>query len=240
MRSAILTGMVTCVVALGGCATATQKEPKEPEITDAQAFTCAGTCTDYEVSRAINHAFQRCRNTQNLYERRGFNSKSGQLAVAVVGALAGAVAAPIAKGSGAKAWSGLSGAANGIQTQLDEQFSATIIAQERLAVSDAMVRGEVILRAAEKEANPPKEVFEAQVMAYECSMAAATADAAVANAISTAALQVADNHKKATEAANAQLSNKDDQNNTQNPDPGHSGSAAAPPTVNPATNGKHP
>lgn len=193
MRLSRLVSAVACTLVLVGCQGPSPKPQLsvgDPPILASKVFACSGECKDSQALRAISFAFDTCRNTQNLYERRGFNSKASQFAVAVAGALAGAVAAPIAKGSGTKAWSGLSGAANGIQNQLNEQFSDAIAAQDRQAVLDAMTRGEERLRVA-PDAN--KKVLEAEIMAYDCTMAAASIDAAINHAINTAAKAAADN-----------------------------------------------
>jgi hypothetical protein len=140
---------------------------------------------------------RQCSTTQNVYEKDSKHSRAGQFALAVVGALSGAVAAPLAKGSGTKAWAGLSGATNGLQAQLGEQFSSALADQERQAVSNAMTADMQRFRDAKTDF---ERVTEADYMANDCRQAAAKADAAAAEAINSAAKRAIENDASITDS----------------------------------------
>lgn len=111
------------------------------------------------------------------------------------------MAAPLAKGSGTRAWSGLSGATNGLQAQLDQQFSNALSVQERQAVANTMTADMQRFRDAETNF---ERVAEAVFMANDCRQASAKADAAARQAIDSAANRMAATDAAITEKARSE------------------------------------
>ena len=68
-------------------------------------------------------------------------SRATKLGVAISGTLAGAVGAPLAKGCGRTAWTGLSVSANALQNAFDEAFSDALTQKRVGAVIEAMNAG---------------------------------------------------------------------------------------------------
>ena len=86
---------------------------------------CSGSdanreCTFSEAVNAVAKSQAYCMDLREYYERGGEVTGSQRLFVGIFGSLAGSVFAITAGGTAAKAWAGLSGATNGIQTQLDQ------------------------------------------------------------------------------------------------------------------------
>lgn len=133
-------------------------------------YECQHECSPDDGVKAFAQALRICTASQNYYERGGFISKTARLVVAAVGTLAGTVAAPLAKGSGSDAWSGLSGATNALQTEFDQAFSNAVYVQIRAGVNDARRAG---IDAFEKKVEPPDKVNAANAMAEACRTASA-------------------------------------------------------------------
>ncbi|WP_155950888.1 hypothetical protein [Rhodanobacter sp. OR87] len=246
MRSAILFSTAMCVITCTSCSLAGARSNPSGNSSSSKAlgsdsqqpYLCStSTCQDNDVLRAVSRALDQCTATQNLYERRGFHSKTAQFVVAIVGSLAGAVAAPISKGSGVKAWAGLSGAANGIQAQLDEQYSYAVTVQDRVAVANAMQVGEVHIRSAGTRF---EQIREANIMENECRQAAAKADAAILQAISAAAKVAADNDQKIVDATQKSIAQglENSNLNVTKPTPGGT-TMGQPQSPADKSNGKH-
>ena len=142
---------------------------------------CSGSsCTSDDALKAFVQASTYCRSVQNFYEREGRYSQDDQLAINALGAVAGAVIAPIANGTSAKAWSGLAGATNTVQLSVQQAFSTALTAKRREAVVQ-------VTQGAQKQftddaRDPGKQVVDALNMAENCSMASASADVAALQA----------------------------------------------------------
>jgi hypothetical protein len=82
---------------------------------------CAAACTTTDMYQSVIAATTYCRAVSNFYDSsRNVNSRT-RLGVKVFGVLAGSVFGVTAGGTAAKAWSSLSGASNGIQTDLGDE-----------------------------------------------------------------------------------------------------------------------
>lgn len=79
-----------------------------------------GSCSNKDMYQAVMATLTYCREVSNHYENGGNVTDGARLGVKVFGVLAGSVFGITAGGSAAKAWSGLSGATNGIQSDLGE------------------------------------------------------------------------------------------------------------------------
>ena len=174
---------ITCVtLTLTGCATLFGASPvgwpwedKPPCKTDI--------CNAAESLNAFVAASNYCRAIQGYYESGGRKSNNAQLTVGIVGMVAGAVVAPVAQGSAAKAWSGLSGATNGLQLALEDTFSTSLSVKRRVAVVDAAASG--VTAYMKENSDYTKKVVLSVDMALQCSMAAAKADQAALLSISS-------------------------------------------------------
>ena len=211
MRHAVL--VLSCILAatLSACSNGVRRGQRPGDQGGGQTskiapYSCQNPkCDDADALAALDLALKTCTSTQNLYEKRGFNSKRFHFGIALVGALAGAVAAPLAKGSGTAAWSGVSGAANGIQSQFDEQFSYAITVQERAAIADAMTAGTATFQ---KDHDSFSRVADANIMANNCRVASSKADKAVLDAISSAAAKVQESDKRIIDAQRGSTQSK--------------------------------
>lgn len=132
------------------------------------------SCDASEALRAYMEASQFCRNVAIYYENGGKTSGLSQFAVGTIGVLAGSVAAPIAQGTAATAWSGLSGATNALQIPMEQTFSASLATTRQNAVVVAAANGAAAYREAGTDSN--KQALAALNMALECSLAPSRAD----------------------------------------------------------------
>ncbi|MEO6117476.1 MAG: hypothetical protein ABIP37_00220 [Methylotenera sp.] len=139
------------------------------------------TCVKKEATLAFNQANDYCRRVQNYYENQGFRASGTKFGIGILGTLAGAVFAPISTGSAATAWSGLSGATNGMQTSFNEAFSNQLTIKYRAAVVTAAAEG---VAAYKSVVDPNDKVDAAISMARSCSMASALAEQQALKAIS--------------------------------------------------------
>lgn len=179
MKKLTLASLVIFPLILSGCASVGRSSAVWPWPTDKQM--CAGdVCTEKEALQAFLQAQYFCRSVHNYYEADGNQAGASQLAVATVGSLAGAVVAPIASGNAAKAWSGLSGATNAMQTSIKENFSGSISAKRTKAVLDATEKWQEEIK---KAYDPTNKVRYAIQMATACTMAPAKADNAAFKAL---------------------------------------------------------
>ena len=119
--------MCACaLLALSGCAAINDKI-YPPAVAPDWSAICKDEATckpEDRARRSYEAAMKYCVDKQDEYQKFDFTTSQFRFGIGTVGALAGAVVAPIASGTAAKAWSGLSGAANGIQTGYDQAFSA--------------------------------------------------------------------------------------------------------------------
>lgn len=117
--NAISLGLITMTL-LAGCAAEPAVWPwkvsAEPKLAG-----CTGVCTTPEMYESVIAATSFCRQVSNYYENTGNDNSRVRLGVKVLGVFAGSVFGVTAGGTAAKAWSSLSGATNGIQTDLGDE-----------------------------------------------------------------------------------------------------------------------
>lgn len=166
-------GLGVMAIALGGCAH-TAKWPWVDNSNNPVPPCEAGGCTAADAANALAKASAFCRSVQNYYEANGTRTSGWKLATAITGTLAGAVAAPIAKGSGKDAWAGLSGSANGLQKEMDDAFSSILNVKRRAAVTQAYAD---TIGSYDARNAPDINVAVAISMAAKCAMAPAQVDA---------------------------------------------------------------
>lgn len=178
------------VVLLSGCATS-HKYNVAPWPWTAKANAsgkstiepvCAtDKCSPGEARIAYLQATEFCRRMQDYYAAGGMYAQSGKMALSTIGAVAGSVIAPIASGTAATAWSGVSGVTNGLQTQVNEAFSEAVDIQRRASIATAARNGDTAFR---KDAETDDErVYAAIAMARECAMGPAEADRSTMRAL---------------------------------------------------------
>lgn len=179
--------LASCLL-LAACSTVNSYTWPWPENTKP----CQKSCTPEESMKAVADAAGFCRNVQNHYEFKDSTLDNTQVLISWTGALAGSVAAPIAKGSAVKAWSGLSGITNGLQDSLNRQYSDTVMLARRKSVYDAASKNiESIISAPDDNAR----VRAAIAMAMACALSSASIDIKLNKALLDAA-------SAATDAAN--------------------------------------
>lgn len=81
---------------------------------------CTPNCTDADAYTSVLAATQYCRGVSNYYDNKSTNAKTANRTIKFVGILAGSIFGVTAGGSAAKAWSALSGATNGLQSDLED------------------------------------------------------------------------------------------------------------------------
>ncbi|MFJ4375183.1 hypothetical protein ACIP1T_21575 [Pseudomonas japonica] len=130
-------GVVGVCVLLSGCATDNAGRTEviinpqptwpwkktAPEL-DLSSCKSGGECSYYDAYSSIMATGAYCRDVSNFYENGGNINSNTRLGVKILGVLAGSVFGITAGGSAAKAWSGLSGATNGIQSDLSDSALA--------------------------------------------------------------------------------------------------------------------
>ncbi len=134
-----LIGLIGLSCILNGCASGTADQPtrvivnpspiwpwdqKDKDNKDLLNDCRTTSCSDNDMFTAMLATGTYCRQVSNYYENGGNINSGTRLAVKVLGVLAGSVFGITAGGSAAKAWSGLSGATNGIQADLSDNASA--------------------------------------------------------------------------------------------------------------------
>jgi hypothetical protein len=178
-RKTLLVAVIACVFA-NGCAThAYRKTTAWPW--HERAPCAKDQCSPLEAMAASNDANEFCRSVHNYYERGAFGASSSRLFLAGLGAVAGSVVPPLAKGSAKDAWAGLSGSTNALQTSLDQAFSTAMAVKSRAKVA------EVADTAAGKVASETTDnarVMASIDMARQCSMASARAQQEALKAMS--------------------------------------------------------
>ena len=179
-KSFAITVAFYCIF-LSGCASLFSAKTAEWPWPNETNPCAADACSEQEALKMYLQANNYCREVQNYYESGGQRANSNKLAIGAVGSLAGAVAAPLASGDAAKAWAGLSGATNALQTSMEEAFSTSVAAKRRKAVKDAAVAGETAYSGATTSGDKVKASIN---MARSCSMSSAEADTATLKALS--------------------------------------------------------
>nr|VFK44007.1 MAG: hypothetical protein BECKTC1821E_GA0114239_103023 [Candidatus Kentron sp. TC] len=180
MTKSMVIGIAFSAILINGCAKTMFNAPTADWPWEKN-FPCENTCTAKEAIDAFTEANEFCRDVQNFYESGGQRSNNTKLAIGTVGTIAGSVIAPISNDTAAKAWSGLSGAANAFQTAMDEAFSVNIAIRRRKAVADAAAKGSEEFK---KSQNPTERIVIAVDMARDCATSPAKADHAIFSAIS--------------------------------------------------------
>jgi len=161
---------------LGGCVS-WPWEGEKPLCTGSGA-----ACTRADAMRAYVKANEFCQRVQRGYQSSGTVSRSTKMAIGITGALAGGVAVPLANGSAKDAWAGLSGATNGLQTQVDQAFLGAVAAQRAEAVNAAVIEGQDAYEQAEDDYD--KKVEKAVAMATRCVSYSLARDQALLQKIS--------------------------------------------------------
>lgn len=168
---------------------------------------CQKSCTPEESMKAVADAAGFCRNVQNHYEFKDSTLDNTQVLISWTGALAGSVAAPIAKGSAVKAWSGLSGITNGLQDSLNRQYSDTVMLARRKSVYDAASKNiESIISAPDDNARVRAAI--AMAMAMACALSSASIDIKLNKALLDAASAATDAANTPAEANKTDLADK--------------------------------
>lgn len=167
------TFLLTAALILTGCGTLKTKTAQWPW-TDKKVCQVESECRLADALEAYAEASYFCREVHNYYERNGFVGDGASTAIGVVGALSGAVAAPLASGSAAKAWAGLSGATNAMQTNMNNFMSSALAMKRQSAVREAIdAGGNAFINA---EGLYQKQVILSIQMANQCWSAAGAAD----------------------------------------------------------------
>jgi len=188
MRKILL--VILCASTAGCSAIQSVRGPAWPWPIDAdkqETTVCKGTCTDQDALVAFSKATQYCRSVWNFYENAGNYSNAAQLEIGWLGAISGAVIAPVASPTAAKGWAGLSGATNGMQKQLSDVFSSTVAVKKQSAVAKFYQRqfSEVM-----NEKSPVIAVKKAMALAAGCSGQSANVETSVLKAIDGAEPQL--------------------------------------------------
>ncbi|MDP9876012.1 hypothetical protein J2W25_000301 [Variovorax boronicumulans] len=126
------------------------------------------TPVDAQLLAAANH----CVKVHNLHSRYAGAAGIGQWSIGSLGVLAGSVFMPLSKGTAATAWSGVSGAANGLQISMGEALSASVELSRQQRVARVAQAGFKDYR----DANSTDKPAVAMKMALDCSVAAGLAD----------------------------------------------------------------
>jgi len=170
--------LIAMVLSLTGCKTITQRSTaKWPWLTEEGTFTLCkedSKCKEQDVLLAFGMASKFCREVHNFYESRGQAGLGTKASVGIVGTLAGAVVAPLTHGSATKAWAGLSGASNAMQTQVDDALSNALALKRQAAIADAVKTG--TNKFYDHGDNPTKQVISAIMMSNGCWLASGKAD----------------------------------------------------------------
>lgn len=174
MNLITLVSLVTIAISATGCASVRgSSSAKWPWSESSRPCAAMNSCNAGDAIGAFEAASNYCRSVQNYYESGGRKSDTTQFMIGAVGAIAGTVIAPIAKGSAATAWSGLSGATNAVQLSMEDTFSTSLAVKRRGAVVAAATQGSAAYMDAPDENT---KVLRAIDMARRCSMAGAEAD----------------------------------------------------------------
>lgn len=127
-RHAALALSMLIVMSLTGCETAYKQmkigRPSSPWDFDFSG-SCAsdGDCKQKEAMAAVATAQNYCSTLREYYERGTEISSKLKATVGITGILAGSVFAVTSVGTASKAWAGISGASNGVQTQINSNSS---------------------------------------------------------------------------------------------------------------------
>lgn len=157
--------------------------PWQIDVDKQETTACKGACTDQDALVAFSKATQYCRTVWNFYECAGNYSNAAQLEIGWLGAISGAVIAPVASPTAAKGWAGLSGASNGMQKQLTDMFSSSVAVKKQSAVANFYRDKHVEVMT---EQVPVLAVKKAMALAAGCSGQPAKVETSVLQAIDAA------------------------------------------------------
>lgn len=187
MRLIKMAALVAVSFMLSGCAT-NHKYRVAPWPWTGVSPCTSTTQPGVPVACDANHALvayvranEFCRKMQDYYAAGGLYAESGKLAISTIGAVAGSVIAPIASGTAATAWSGVSGVSNGLQTQMNQAFSEAVEIQRRASIAEAARDGAEAYGSA--NATALDRVVAAVDMARGCALNVAIADRATMQAL---------------------------------------------------------
>jgi hypothetical protein len=167
-----LASLLVAALALSGCKTLSRTNGAGDLSTAPRCLS--SSCTHGQAIAAWRNTGAFCRNVQNVYERRSHNANVGRFGIATFGSLAGSVFAVTSKGTASKAWSGLSGSANGIQSTLNETIGRAVSLQQQQAVRRAYQTG---FKAFMEEKDPTNRVAIALATEVECANSGAEGEA---------------------------------------------------------------
>lgn len=172
---------ITLCVLLCGCSTfQARKTPIWPW--SKTTLPCqTDFCSPREALSAFLASTMYCREVHNWYEADGSRTGLAQTGIGTFGVLAGSVAAPLSSGNAAKAWAGLSGATNAMQSSIRDNLSGSLAIKRTKSVLDATTDGQ---NEFAKEPDASKRVLISINMAVACAMAPAAADGAAMKALS--------------------------------------------------------
>ncbi|WP_440216205.1 hypothetical protein [Chromobacterium piscinae] len=186
MGAAKLVFISAILASEAGCAMLTPRSQAEWPWKVASDYPCQkskpGSCDANDAISTYILATSFCRQELNYYESGGVHDDGSQLLVGTVGVLSGSVLSVISKGTAAKGWSGLSGAANGIQATMDKTFSS-ILSYKKMGMVNQAYENDVKMLLGESgktdvDSNR-KIVFGSIMMAADCAMGSAKVDADV-------------------------------------------------------------
>jgi len=164
--------VLLATLVLAGCKTLSERQGAGPL---SAAPSCLSTsCTHGQAIASWRNTGNFCRNVQNYYESRSYRANVGRFGIATLGSLAGSVFAVTSEGTASKAWSGLSGSANGIQSTLNETIGRAVTLQQQQAVRRAYQTG---FKAFMEEKDPTNRVAIALATEVECANSGAEGEA---------------------------------------------------------------
>ncbi|MBW7567776.1 hypothetical protein KIF53_15320 [Chromobacterium subtsugae] len=182
MKVAKLAFLGVVLVVESGCVVFSPQWPWQ----DAQNYPCSKIstepCTPEDAISTYIKATTFCRQVLNYYESGGELDDGSKLLVGSVGVLSGSVLSVVAKGTAAKGWSGMSGAANGIQATMDKTFSSIVSYKKMDAVNQSYAHDVSVIFNESGSDNPVsnnKIVFGSIMMAADCAMGSSKVDAAL-------------------------------------------------------------
>ena len=182
-RSIITLTLAGALLALSGCASVnSQFFPKAEEPKWSSLCKDEPSTSDSCARRAYERAMTYCVAKQAEYQDFDLATNQFRFGIGTVGAIAGAVVAPLASGTAAKAWSGLSGATNGIQTGYDQAFSAARETNRRAALASLI---DDFGAHYAPDDTPDRRYAMSVLYASKCAASAGAADAKAIKAIMT-------------------------------------------------------
>ncbi|HSH85767.1 MAG TPA: hypothetical protein VK958_00800 [Methylophilus sp.] len=206
MASKLMIFAVGLSFTLSGCSTFQRltdtESPTWPWKGDGIKGACPNSettlaCSELEALNAYVKAMEFCRLVHNYYENGGTMAKGTKFGIGILGAVSGAVLAPITTGGASTAFASFSGAANGMQTSFEENFSSSFNLSKQIAVADEGRNGVSSFNSAiTSQLSHNDKVGIAIGIAYKCSVAANKTDSAVITALSNDKAIIEDQKKK--------------------------------------------